>query len=119
MSLSASSEPSGPHEVSDTSRELDHEDSFFLFVARCLSHIEATGCREVRQLTEGIRRIHHQWDLKRNHAKATDTETLAAQVSTLDWALRCIAHAAWTGHPGWDQSFHPPAAVPDARKGSA
>lgn len=96
--------------------ELDEEDRFALFVAWCLSYIADTGCREVRQVGEGIREIYRQWDLKRKHAKAAGTKTVDPQVSALGFALRCIAHAAWRGHPGWEESFHPRAAAPDARK---
>ena len=116
---------------------LDQDTAFSLFVARCLSHVGATGCREVRRIAEGIREIHREWDLKRDHAKTSGTEELVgqvegagrigggtegvqqrqealAQVSALGWALRCIAQAAWEGHPGWDASFRPHAVTPGA-----
>ncbi|MEU3855070.1 hypothetical protein [Streptomyces sp. NPDC029554] len=102
------------HQGPDVTWGLDQDTAFSLFVARCLSHVDATGCRDVRRLAEGIREIHREWDFKRNHAKTAGTEELAGQVSALGWALRCIAHAAWESHPGWDASFRPHAVAPDA-----
>jgi hypothetical protein len=111
----ADAEPRWPHQSPDDTWEQARDAAFAEFLRRRLAYIEATGCREERQLAAGIERILSEWDGNRALARTADVEEFAARISALGWALRCLAEPAWRGEPGWDAAFDPLAVPPGAR----
>lgn len=85
------------------------------FVAHQLSYADATGCTEEKRLAAGIWEIFTEWNRNREAVWTAEDDALAAQISALGWALRCMAHRAWHKRPGWDPAFHPQAVGPSAR----
>ncbi|GAA2767592.1 hypothetical protein GCM10010103_66340 [Streptomyces paradoxus] len=111
----ATAEPRWPHQSPDDTWEQARDAAFAEFLRRRLTYIDATGCREERQLAAGIERILSEWEGNRTLARAADVEEFAARISTLGWALRSLAEPAWRGTPGWDEAFEPLALPPGAR----
>lgn len=115
----AHTEPRWPHQTPDDTWEQARDAAFSQFVARCLSHIDATGCHEEQRLAAGIHEIYREWDHKREHARTASNQELAARISALGWALRTMAQPAWESRPGWDHAFHPQAVAPGAHTEAA
>jgi hypothetical protein len=82
------------------------------FLHARLADVEATGCTAERKLAAGVQDLFTEWTHRRELALASDDDLSVMRISTLGWALRCIAHSAWHGTPGWDQAFHPQAPAP-------
>ncbi|MEV8544456.1 hypothetical protein [Streptomyces sp. NPDC051572] len=95
--------------AADPAWERDRDARLAQFIAACLVRSETTGCTVERELAEGIRDVFAEWQGKREHALSAGNDMYAAQISALGWALRCIAHRAWNGAPGWVPAFHPQA----------
>lgn len=85
---------------------------FAHFVAQRLADVEATGCLAERKLAAGMLDLYTEWNEKRELAAATEEAFFNGQVSTMGWALRCLAHSAWWNTPGWEPAFHPAATAP-------
>ncbi|MET9762181.1 hypothetical protein ABZ016_24505 [Streptomyces sp. NPDC006372] len=111
----APAEPRWPQQAPDDRWEQARDAALALFIRQRLAHIDATGCREERQLAAGIERILGEWDRNRDLARRADIDEFAARISALGWALRCLAEPAWRGTPGWDDAFDPLAVAPDVR----
>ncbi|MEU1107268.1 hypothetical protein ABZ408_41035 [Streptomyces tibetensis] len=106
--------PRWPLKAPDDTWEQARDAALARFIRERLDQIDATGCREERQLAAGIEHIFSEWDV--NRAMAVDVDEFAARISALGWVLRCLADPAWRGKPGWDDAFAPQAVAPAARK---
>jgi hypothetical protein len=111
----ASAEPRWPQQAPDDTWEQARDAALSAFVAQRLAHIDTTGCQEERKLAAGIERIFSEWDRNRALARTAGVDEFAARISTLGWALRCLASEAWRDTPGWDDRFDPLAVAPGAR----
>lgn len=102
-----------PFPGADLTWERERDARLDAFIAACLARVEATGCTDEWRIAAGVRSVFAEWSEKRELARVAGSDVLAAQISALGWALRCIAHSAWRTAPGWEPGFHPEAANPE------
>ncbi|HEY8982599.1 MAG TPA: hypothetical protein VIU15_23795 [Streptomyces sp.] len=80
---------------------------FTRFLLRHLAVVEATGCLAERKFAAGVRDLYAEWDRRRGLAEALGQDPFGGETAGLDWALRCLAHSAWSTSPGWEPAFCP------------
>ncbi|MET7605898.1 hypothetical protein ABZS96_25965 [Streptomyces avermitilis] len=93
--------------------EYERDTRLAAFISARLAGVEATGCTAERNLAAGVREVFTEWSEKRELAATTGTDAFPSQISALGWTLRCFAHHAWQGAPGWERAFHPHVTNPD------
>ncbi|MFD9441855.1 hypothetical protein ACFWBR_27385 [Streptomyces sp. NPDC060006] len=91
----------------------NRDQRFALFLAKRLAEAEVLGCclAELKALA-GVQDVFAEWLAQHDLATEDTDNPFLNQVSTLNWALRSVAHSIWASHPEWELSFHPAAAKP-------
>ncbi|MEU9662642.1 hypothetical protein [Streptomyces chartreusis] len=102
-----------PSEAAPAAWEYECDTRFAEFIKARLAYVDATGCTEERRFTEGMQDVFTEWSRAREPAHHRKDDPLAERRRSLGWVLRCIAHRAWKGAPGWEPAFQPQALPPE------